>query len=333
MTPIDNEAVRQALRGGITSTVLLAKTLEASDIHLSPLESAHEVRFRIHGFLTEPVQISHETGRTLVQAFKAACKMNIAEQRKPQDGRLSIAGLESRLAIHPSLHGENLVIRLLGVHGALTLNELGIPDDARHLLIQMSRHADGLVLVAGATGSGKTTTLHALLNHLGRCAGRITTLEDPVEIINPNALQTDLSRLTHLNFSSGLRSLMRQDPDTILVGEIRDEETAELTLQAALTGHRVFASVHAPDCIGALCRLIELQIRWGSLLNCLNGIIAQRLVPQIDRPHAQQLEVELMYPRTLPRASLMGCMNIESLLKLQQSESFIPFKQTTSNHV
>ena len=333
MTAAELETLQHAVRGGTATTVAHAKQMGASDIHITPNPNDYAIRFRVHGVLSEPLALGHETGRTLVQAFKAACKMNIAEQRKPQDGRLGLSGIELRLAIHPSLHGENLVIRLLGTHSALNLHQLGLADDARDLLVKMTQHEHGLTLIAGATGSGKTTTLHAILNHLGSRAGRITTLEDPVEIINPNAVQTDLSRLAHVTFSSGLRSLMRQDPDTILVGEIRDEETAELTLQAALTGHRVLASIHAPDCIGALCRLCELNVRWSSLLNCLNGVVAQRLVLANTHAPSRKLVAEVMHLRAISRAALMSCASIESLMNLQHSQSFLPFEIAHANPV
>lgn len=226
----------------IDNTIAYASAVNASDIHLTPNPMNFSVRLRVNGKLSPVRDIPSDTGRSLVQAFKAESKMNIAETRRPQDARLSRNNIDLRLATHPSLHGENLVIRLLNTHSRMPLNQLGLSQAALVHIEQLLAHENGLTLVAGATGSGKTTTLHAMLNHLGASAGRIATLEDPVEIINPEAVQTDLSRLPHLNFASGLRSLMRQDPDTILVGEVRDEETAELTLNAALTGHRLFAS-------------------------------------------------------------------------------------------
>lgn len=308
----------------IETTVAHASAVNASDIHITPTMSTFEIRLRINGRLSRPLDMPLEAGRSLIQAFKAEGKMNIAETRRPQDARLSKADVEMRLATHPTLHGENLVIRLLNTHQRRQLSELGLSDQARQHIAQLLQHEHGLVLVAGATGSGKTTTLHAMLNTLGTLAGRIATLEDPVEIINPDAVQTDLSRLPNLDFAAGLRSLMRQDPDTILVGEIRDEDTAELTLNAALTGHRVFASIHAPDCLGALCRLTELNVSLGSLLNCLNGIVTLRLKP--TEHHAQrQLWAEALNLKNMPRKSVLNCKGIDQLMALCSDDSYLPF--------
>ncbi len=307
------------------SIVRHAVQCNASDIHITPTHKGFLVRLRINGVLGEPMEVQPELGRVLIQAFKAEGKMNIAETRRPQDARLGKQGTEMRLATHPTLHGENLVIRLLNSHGKKHLNELGLSARVLLLIEDMLSHEYGLVLVAGATGSGKTTSLHAMLNSLGSQAGRIATLEDPVEIINPHAVQTDLSRLPHLDFASGLRSLMRQDPDTILVGEIRDEETAELTLNAALTGHRVFASIHAPDCLGALCRLVELNVRLGSLLNCLNGLITLRLQAGVQNTD-RQLRAEVMNLKKMDRKAVLQCKGLDELAALCSPDAYVAFQ-------
>lgn len=308
----------------IESTLNCAIRLQASDIHITPSHAAFHVRFRVNGILEEAIELQADTGRSLVQAFKAEGKMNIAEARRPQDARLSKMNMDLRLATHPILHGENLVIRLLNTHQRKHIAELGLDKPAMHHIEQLLEHEQGLVLVAGATGSGKTTTLHAMLNALGPRSGRIATLEDPVEIVNPDAVQTDLSRLPQLSFADGLRSLMRQDPDTILVGEIRDEETAELTLNAALTGHRVFASIHAPDCLGALCRLTELNLRLASLLNCLNGIVTLRL-QAAQEGEQRKLLAEIINLKNMDRKSVLGRREIDELMDLCTSNSYLPF--------
>lgn len=308
----------------IDNMIAYASSVNASDIHLTPTPINFSVRLRVNGKLSQAHGIPSDTGRSLVQAFKAESKMNIAETRRPQDARLSRNNIDLRLATHPSLHGENLVIRLLNTHSRMPLNQLGLSQAALIHIEQLLAHENGLTLVAGATGSGKTTTLHAMLNCLGACAGRIATLEDPVEIINPEAVQTDLSRLPHLNFASGLRSLMRQDPDTILVGEVRDEETAELTLNAALTGHRVFASVHAPDCLGAISRLTELNVRLGSLLNCLNGIVTLRLKPS-EQNEQRQLWAEIINLKSMPRKEVLSCKSMDELMQLLSPLNHLPF--------
>lgn len=313
-----------AMIRGIDSTVAHAAELNASDIHITPTPLCFQVRFRVNGLLTQAIEIQQDTGRSLIQAFKAEGKMNIAETRRPQDARLTKQGVEMRLATHPTLHGENLVIRLLNTHQRRHLAELGLARTAQQQITQLLKHEHGLVLVAGATGSGKTTTLHAMLNSLGNTSGRIATLEDPVEIINPDAVQTDLSRLPNLDFAGGLRSLMRQDPDTILVGEIRDEDTAELTLNAALTGHRVFASIHAPDCLGALCRLTELNVRLGSLLNCLNGIVTLRL-RSAEQMQQRMLWAEVLNLKKMNRKAVLNCKASDELMNLCTPESYLPF--------
>lgn len=308
----------------IDSTLNCAIRLHASDIHITPSHASCHVRFRVNGMLSQAIELQTDIGRSLIQAFKAEGKMNIAEARKPQDARLAKMNMDLRLATHPILHGENLVIRLLNTHQRKHIAELGLNQPALHHIEQLLEHQQGLVLVAGATGSGKTTTLHAMLNALGEQSGRIATLEDPVEIVNPDAVQTDLSRLPQLSFADGLRSLMRQDPDTILVGEIRDEETAELTLNAALTGHRVFASIHAPDCLGALCRLTELNIRLSSLLNCLNGIVTLRL-QTAQEGEQRELLAEIINLKNMDRKSVLGRREIGELMDLCTSNSYLPF--------
>ena len=308
----------------IESTLNCAIRLQASDIHITPSHAAFHVRFRVNGILEEAIELQADTGRSLVQAFKAEGKMNIAEARRPQDARLAKMNMDMRLATHPTLHGENLVIRLLNTHQRRHISELGLDASALNHIEQLLEHEQGLLLVAGATGSGKTTTLHAMLNALGTRSGRIATLEDPVEIVNPDAVQTDLSRLPNLNFADGLRSLMRQDPDTILVGEIRDEETAELTLNAALTGHRVFASIHAPDCLGAMCRLTELNVRLPSLLNCLNGIVTLQLLAAQEGAQ-RRLLAEIINLKNMDRKSVLGRREIDELMDLCTSNSYLPF--------
>ncbi|WP_370263835.1 GspE/PulE family protein [Limnobacter sp.] len=313
------QAIEEALHGSLQHIADALIACNASDLHITPDPKGYSVRARCHGHLNALRGLSTEHGRGLVQTFKAAGKMNIAETRRPQDGRLSLPHAELRLACHPSLHGENLVVRVLARQSAWSLNSLGFCPKVHSDIEHMLAPSQGLVLVSGPTGSGKTTTLHAMIQSLGAKAGRIATLEDPVEIINPQALQTDLSRLPHLDFAAGLRSLMRQDPDTILVGEIRDEATAELTLHAALTGHRVFASIHAGDCLGTLCRLLELQVAWPSLLNCLNGVLNQRLMP--GNPGAQRvIKAQSLWMGQLPRhrrASLVSMADIHSVYTLQ----------------
>ncbi len=259
---------------------------QVSDVHITALNQHYRIRCRVHGALHEVAILDTEQGRALVQRIKAACGMNIAESRLPQDGRMSIGMVDMcdvRVAAHPTLHGENLVLRLLSKVQGLCLEKLGFGTQTRQQLIDVLTHKQGMILVAGPTGAGKTTTLHAMLRQLGDDAGNVMTLEDPVELEWDQAVQTDLSRLHKMDFPSGLRSLLRQDPDVILIGEIRDTETARLALQAAMTGHRVFASVHAYDTLGTIARLTDLGLSIHQLLPHISAIVSQRLIT-VDPP-------------------------------------------------
>lgn len=306
------EALLKACRQGPQEILQLAHQCGASDLHWTPKPDAFELKIRIGGTLLQVGQTGLTEGRRIVQAFKAAGQMNIAESRKPQDARVQFQSVQARLSTHPCIHGESLVLRVLARQVTQKLEDLGFSQESLSRITHLANYESGLTLVSGPTGSGKTTTLHGMLYSLGEAAGQVVTLEDPVEIVNDSARQTDLSTLPHLNFSLGLKSLMRQDPDTILVGEIRDTETAQLTLNAALTGHRVLASVHAPDCMGTLARLVEFGLPLKTLLICLNGLICQRL--NADANKAVWSEVMSIAP--LPRAEVLG---VESLKDLYQS--------------
>lgn len=306
------EGLLKACWKGPQEVLQLANQYGASDLHWTPQADAYALTIRIGGSLIKVGQIGLAEGRRIVQAFKAAGQMNIAESRKPQDARVQFQSIQARLSTHPCIHGESLVLRVLARQVTQKLKDLGFSAESLSRVTQLAHYEAGLTLVSGPTGSGKTTTLHGMLYTLGESAGQVVTLEDPVEIVNDSARQTDLSTLPHLSFSLGLKSLMRQDPDTILVGEIRDTETAQLTLNAALTGHRVLASVHAPDCMGTVARLVEFGLPLKTLLICLNGLVCQRLNAQ----NHKGVWSEVMSIAPLPRAEVLG---IESLKDLYQS--------------
>lgn len=304
----------------LTQLIAAATKLDASDIHFCAHRTHYRVRCRIHGELTEVGSLNIEDGRSCLQRIKAQAGMNIAETRQPQDGRLSLQGAQGssqtidrindvRVATHPTLHGENLVMRLLRQVDGLALESLGFGEHTLQRLHSVLNQTHGITLVAGPTGAGKTTTLHALLRALGNDIGKVMTLEDPVEIEWEHAAQTDLSRLVKIDFPSGLRSILRQDPDVILIGEIRDQETAKLALQAAMTGHLVFASVHAYDVLGTVARLSDLGIAPTQLLPHLNAIIAQRLI-QNPSTAAQTNEASNLTQKRVPVAEIWnaGCL-------------------------
>ena len=218
--------------------------------------------------------------------LKVLSGMNIAETRAPQDGRLSLSlfgrQIDFRAASHPTIHGENFVLRILDRKmGIVSLDKLGMTEVQLSLLERMLERPEGILLVTGPTGSGKTTTLYSILNHLNNDTVNIMTLEDPVEYPLPLTRQTSIAETVKLDFSNGIRSLMRQDPDIILVGEIRDHDTAEMALRAAMTGHQVFSTLHTNSAISSISRLHDLGIVDDMFASNLIGIIAQRLVRKL----------------------------------------------------
>lgn len=264
---------------------------QASDIHFEPENACLRIRYRIDGVL-DTIRILHKSSwPALSSRIKILAGMNIAETRAPQDGQISqqIAArqIDFRVASQPTIHGENIVLRILDRQkGIVPLKALGL-NKTQHLLFeQMLKRPEGLLLVTGPTGSGKTTTLYSVLNQLNHQDVHIMTLEDPVEYPFPLIRQTSLSDNVKLDFASGVRSLLRQDPDIILIGEIRDAETASMALRAALTGHQVHATLHAGNAISALSRLRELGIDQRTLHGNLIGVIAQRLIRRLC-PHCR----------------------------------------------
>lgn len=258
-----------------------AQKLGISDIHINPAIDHIQLRIRQHGRMTCCQTLQPDEGRALTQRIKAQAQMNLAESRCPQDGRIPAHWpdhREVRVACHPTLYGENLVIRLFAQQQSRRIGELGVGPHTLHRLMSGLETEEGLILVCGPTGAGKTSTLHAMLNQIGAISSNVMTLEDPVEITLEGALQTDLSQLPKMDFAQGLRSLLRQDPDVVLVGEIRDRETAELAIEAAMTGHLVLASLHAADAQGALSRLDMLGLAPRRVLPHLRNLVCQRLI-------------------------------------------------------
>jgi len=258
----------------------------ASDLHFEPEESFLRIRYRIDGVLRQIRSLHKNYWSAIAVRLKVMADMNIAETRAPQDGRISrtIIGrqIDFRVASQPTIHGENIVLRVLDrAMGVIPLEKLELPEESlRTLKIMMSR-PEGLILVTGPTGSGKTTTLYSLLNYLSSEQINIMTLEDPVEYPFPLIRQTTVNEAAGVDFASGIRSLMRQDPDVILVGEVRDEETAEMAFRAAMTGHQVYSTLHTNSAIGALPRLRDIGIIPEIMAGNIIGVIAQRLVRKL----------------------------------------------------
>ena len=258
----------------------------ASDLHFEPEAGFLRIRQRVDGTLRQVRALHKSFWPELAVRLKVMAGLDIAESRCPQDGRISLAiagrPIDFRVATQPTLHGENIVLRILDREkGIVPLDSLGLNTAQRSTLDRMLARPEGLILVTGPTGSGKTTTLYSMLSHLNTEAVNIMTLEDPVEYPMAQIRQTPIGDGTRLGFADGVRALLRQDPDILLVGEIRDADTAQMALRAALTGHKVFATLHANSALGAIPRLLDIGLRADLLAGNLSGIIAQRLVRRL----------------------------------------------------
>jgi len=258
----------------------------ASDVHIEPSELGIRVRYRIDGALKEVLTLPSSMGVGLISRIKIMAGMNIVERRRPQDGQLrtEIDGKEVdvRVATVATIWGEKCVMRLLDrTRSVLRLSELGMPQDAAETYSAFVRAPFGMVLCAGPTGSGKTTTLYATLTEIADSTRNVMTIEDPVEYVFPSINQIQTNEQAGLTFATGLRSILRQDPDVILVGEIRDVETARIAVQSALTGHLVLSSLHATDSVSALHRFLDMGIESFLVASSVIGIVGQRLVRRI----------------------------------------------------
>lgn len=258
----------------------------ASDIHIQPFEDDLRVRFRIDGVLFDQFKIPKASQAEVLSRIKVIGEMNIAEKRLPQDGRASVQIgdrlIDLRIASIPTSFGERIVIRLLDKSARLyTLEELGMPGGILASFRKLIHLEHGLILVTGPTGGGKSTTLYSALQEINTNHSNVVTLEDPIEYQLPGISQTQVSEKKGMTFAGGLRSVLRQDPDIIMVGEIRDQETAEMAIQSALTGHMVFSTLHTNDAPSAVNRLLDLGIEPYLVASSLIGVLAQRLVRRI----------------------------------------------------
>lgn len=258
----------------------------ASDIHIEPMEELVRLRFRIDGELYEVTQVPKSALNALVSRVKIMANMDIAERRIPQDGRIRMdvesRDIDFRVSTLPTGQGEKVVLRILDRTNAINeINLLGLSGRNRERLSALSRLPHGMLLVTGPTGSGKTTTLYSVLNEINTIEKNIITLEDPIEYSLQGINQVQTNTKAGLTFASGLRSILRQDPDVIMVGEIRDRETAELAVQAALTGHLVLSTLHTNSASGAISRLSDMNIEEFLISAALAGVVAQRLVRRL----------------------------------------------------
>ncbi len=295
-----------------------AVVVGASDIHFEPESHFIRIRYRVDGVLRQVRALHRRYWAAMLVRLKILSGMNIAENRAPQDGRISLtlAGREVdfRAAAHPTVHGENFVLRILDKKaGLIDLESAGFSANQVNLLKLMLARPEGLLLITGPTGSGKTTTLYSILNHSSTEHVNVMTLEDPVEYSLPLVRQTSVAHAVKLNFADGIRSLMRQDPDIILVGEVRDHDTAEMALRAAMTGHQVLTTLHTNSALRSIPRLLDLGLQPESMAGNIIGIVAQRLVRRLcvaccNESPADELEARILsIPPGQPIKRAVGC--------------------------
>ncbi|MFK8054050.1 MAG: type II secretion system ATPase GspE [Woeseiaceae bacterium] len=264
----------------------------ASDIHIEPFEKKLVVRMRIDGMLREVLETGRGVAPLLTSRIKVMSKLDIAEKRLPQDGRISlrVAGraVDVRVSTMPSGHGERVVMRLLDKQaGRLDLQQLGMRAEDQDIIDSLIHKPHGIILVTGPTGSGKTTTLYAALERINNTSRNIMTVEDPIEYYIDGIGQSQVNTKVDMTFARGLRAILRQDPDVVMVGEIRDLETAEIAVQASLTGHLVLSTLHTNTAVGAVTRLRDMGVEPFLLSSSLIGVLSQRLVRTLDPEHRQ----------------------------------------------
>lgn len=298
--------------------------MKTSDIHIEPFENEIRIRYRIDGKLQTVNTLGIESLGPLVTRIKILAGLNIAEKRIPQDGRIMFdvdgAQVDLRVSILPVVNGEKIVIRILNTNGAiLNKKQLGMSEENVHRLNRIIGNPHGIILVTGPTGSGKSTTLYSILNELNSNSVNIITVEDPVEYTMNGINQVSVNEKAGLTFASGLRSILRQDPDIIMIGEIRDEETAEIATRAAITGHLVLSTLHTNDAPSSIIRLVDMGIKPYLVSTSVVGVIAQRLVRKIcnnckeayeaSEYEKEALEKNINYPLTLYKGTGCGYCN------------------------
>lgn len=284
LTPLDDATHDESSIVKLVDYIIIKAVDEkASDIHIEPVEEGLRIRYRVDGLLREGLKLPPKARKTLISRLKILSSMDIAEKRKPQDGRFQIKyrnyEVDLRVSTMPNIFGEKMVIRLLDKSSnLLKIDQLGFRENNFRLFNNILKYSCGMLLVTGPTGCGKTTTLYAALNEINTREKNIVTIEDPVEYVLEGINQTQVHPKAGLTFALGLRSILRQDPDVIMVGEIRDTETAAIAVRAATTGHLVLSTLHTNDAAGALTRLIHMDIEPFLVTSSVLGVVAQRLV-------------------------------------------------------
>ncbi len=270
----------------VNNLIFNAISFNASDIHIEPTNSNTKIRMRIDGQLIEKMSVNSKIHNSLITRIKIMAKLDISEKRIPQDGRIEITegnkAFDLRVSTLPTVYGEKIVIRVLGgMANLLDLKKLGFNAINRHNLNKILKSPNGIILVSGPTGSGKTTTLYSILKEVNKSTVNVITIEDPVEYRLDGISQVQVNNKTGLTFANGLRSILRQDPDIIMLGEIRDTETAEIAVKASITGHLVLSTIHTNSAAGTIPRLLDMNIEPFLLSSSLVGVISQRLVKKL----------------------------------------------------
>jgi general secretion pathway protein E len=291
----------------VNRLILNAVEIKASDIHFEPFETEFKVRYRVDGVLHDVESPPKRLQAAIISRVKIMSKLDIAERRLPQDGRIKLKisdrEIDFRVSTVPTLFGESLVMRILDRETLISdLTQIGFPSDILAEYLELISQPYGMILVTGPTGSGKTSTLYTTLAKINSPESKIITLEDPVEYQLHGVNQIQVSPKIGLSFANGLRSIVRQDPDIILVGEIRDKETAEIAIQSALTGHLLFSTLHTNDAAGAVTRLLDMGVENFLLSSTLLGVLAQRLV-RVICPHCRK--------EHKPDSKLLRAMNLK----------------------
>ena len=292
----------------INGLIAEAARIGASDVHIEPFESALVVRMRVDGVMREALRLPSRVAPLLVSRVKVMARLDIAEKRVPQDGRIGLAmgskALDVRVSTLPARGGERVVMRILDKdQGTLSLDELGMQPDVLAALTRALRVPNGIILVTGPTGAGKTTTLYAALATLNDGQRNILTVEDPIEYAIDGVGQTQVNARVGMTFAAGLRAILRQDPDVVMVGEVRDPETAQIAVQASLTGHLVLSTVHTNDAAGAITRLRDMGIEPFLMASTLRLVLAQRLLRRLCTHCREPMEADATAARLLGGAA------------------------------
>lgn len=269
----------------VDQIIIHALELNASDVHFEPENNEIKVRFRIDGILYNKSFILNQYSNEVISRIKVLANMNVAEKRLPQDGKFIFKyksnNLDLRVSTFPTVNGEKVVIRLLNNFQEISIDSLGLDEEILEKIKEITKLPNGFFLAAGPTGSGKTTTLHSMINLLNKKEKNISTLEDPVEYYIPEITQSNINQDIGFGFKQGIRSILRQDPDVIMVGEIRDRDTAQTAIEAALTGHLVLSTVHTNNSIDVIVRLLDMGIESFLINASLSAVLAQRLVRKL----------------------------------------------------